>query len=198
MSKIQFLKAIHNFVASLTIWQRCCLRCQRYNFWKQFTTRMDELILDEELFTMSKIQFLKAIHNWWSTLPLLFLLFTMSKIQFLKAIHNKLARLISHNSVVYDVKDTIFESNSQHVIPDLRNNYSCLRCQRYNFWKQFTTIKSDYFHPIKLFTMSKIQFLKAIHNAFKLTMIVRIVVYDVKDTIFESNSQHKFTASLAC
>jgi len=37
--------------------------------------------------------------------------------------------------------------------------------------------------------MSKIQFLKAIHNLSILGNLIGGVVYDVKDTIFESNSQ---------
>jgi len=91
-------------------------------------------------------------------------LFTMSKIQFLKAIHNLIRKKMKTNWVVYDVKDTIFESNSQPA-----------------FDKPFQTFK--------LFTMSKIQFLKAIHNIVQVLERDVRVVYDVKDTIFESNSQ---------
>jgi len=166
MSKIQFLKAIHNnnrtwilnesvvYDVKDTIFEsnsqlkpyRCfdgygCLRCQRYNFWKQFTTHG-----------------LYLFNFWW--------LFTMSKIQFLKAIHN----LVNINGmcwvVVYDVKDTIFESNSQQVAVWSLHNLCCLRCQRYNFWKQFTTLNERNISVHALFTMSKIQFLKAIHNRF--------------------------------
>ena len=41
-----------------------------------------------------------------------------------------------------------------------------------------------------LFMMSKIQILKAIHNAYLATLDTFKAVYDVKDTNFESNSQH--------
>jgi len=118
-------------------------------------------------------------------------LFTMSKIQFLKAIHNRGLDTVRKVIVVYDVKDTIFESNSQRNLWWTEEWQCCLRCQRYNFWKQFTTVDWIRFEKWLLFTMSKIQFLKAIHNSFNLDRPERYVVYDVKDTIFESNSQPK-------
>ena len=37
------------------------------------------------------------------------------------------------NWVVYDVKDTIFESNSQQQSDLDPERIRCLRCQRYNF-----------------------------------------------------------------
>ena len=44
----------------------------------------------------------------------------------------------------------------------------------------------------KLFMMSKIQNLNGTHNLFWLPMIATLVVYDVKDTKFEWNSQLRF------
>ena len=41
-----------------------------------------------------------------------------------------------------------------------------------------------------LFMMSKIQNLNGTHNSFAFDVLFRIVVYDVKDTKFEWNSQH--------
>jgi len=38
----------------------------------------------------------------------------MSKIQILKAIHNSITSVVNICNAVYDVKDTNFESNSQH------------------------------------------------------------------------------------
>ena len=113
---------------------------------------------------MSKIQFLKAIHNDTKLDYNMPPLFTMSKIQFLKAIHNSITPTTVTVFVVYDVKDTIFESNSQQTEPPLQLHSGCLRCQRYNFWKQFTTLEKERRKLVLLFTMSKIQFLKAIHN----------------------------------
>ena len=59
---------------------------------------------------MSKIQFLKANHNNSVDVILFFVLFVMSKIQFLKANHNLSVLVHLAESVVCDVKDTIFES----------------------------------------------------------------------------------------
>ena len=92
------------------------------------------------------------------------MLFPMSKIQFLKAIHNTNINSPYYFRAVSDVKDTIFESNSQQWMIFLKTTKSCFRCQRYNFWKQFTTYVSIFPVAVKLFPMSKIQFLKAIHN----------------------------------
>jgi len=116
-----------------------CLRCQRYEFWKQFTTGMLGGFALGELFTMSKIRILKAIHNITS-IP------------------------ISVKYAVYDVKDTNFESNSQPYSRLYTEVARCLRCQRYEFWKQFTTANKKLNAAVTLFTMSKIRILKAIHN----------------------------------
>ena len=189
MSKIQILKAIHNLITSQTKPQFTvydvkdtnfesnsqprvlqsdieddCLRCQRYKFWKQFTTSFVFDAVAKRLFTMSKIQILKAIHNM-------------------------LCLIVCTVTTVYDVKDTNFESNSQPTGYFTITRRNCLRCQRYKFWKQFTTLPSRYLSssyclrcqrykfwkqfttkcvdmhsPLRLFTMSKIQILKAIHN----------------------------------
>ena len=164
MSKIQILKAIHN-EWTVSIWCtdavydvkdtnfesnsqprlfyhisiHCCLWCQRYKFWKQFTTFFRNLI-------------------YW------FLLFMMSKIQILKAIHNSITFCKFPTRAVYDVKDTNFESNSQQFVIKFIFTVGCLWCQRYKFWKQFTTKSTCRICYLQLFMMSKIQILKAIHN----------------------------------
>jgi len=142
---------------------------------------------------MSKIQILKAIHNDIGMseanlhavydvkdtnfesnsqprlrCPMLWrLLFMMSKIQILKAIHNSCTTKVIWDGAVYDVKDTNFESNSQHLHPVSVPEKRCLWCQRYKFWKQFTTEKYQSVNYSKLFMMSKIQILKAIHNCLQ-------------------------------
>jgi len=64
---------------------------------------------------MSKIQILKAIHNTVILSINIAKLFMMSKIQILKAIHNANSTIGTISLAVYDVKDTNFESNSQHI-----------------------------------------------------------------------------------
>ena len=54
---------------------------------------------------------------------------------------------------------------------------------------ELTTIRSSCFELGALFMMSKIQNLNGTHNIIKSYNIERTVVYDVKDTKFEWNSQ---------
>ena len=113
----------------------------------------------------------------------------MSKIQLLKAAHNCTHLLCYLCYAVCDVKDTTFESGSQHLpSPPLKGN-RCLRCQRYNFWKRLTTKRSAMLNLSKLFAMSKIQLLKAAHNHIHIPNNTLNAVCDVKDTTFESGSQ---------
>ena len=139
---------------------------------------------------MSKIQILKAIHNTGDMkgitrevvsdvkdtnfesysqrravrFPIVAVLFQMSKIQILKAIHNPNYSNYNYWIVVSDVKDTNFESYSQRQRVCLWKPRGCFRCQRYKFWKLFTTINTLSNACFPLFQMSKIQILKAIHN----------------------------------
>ena len=68
------------------------------------------------LFMMSKIQNLNGTHNfsWWHGGNRS--LFMMSKIQNLNGTHNHRIQSSFLWCVVYDVKDTKFEWNSQHTV----------------------------------------------------------------------------------
>ena len=88
----------------------------------------------------------------------------MSKIQNLNGTHNRISHAQQGVSVVYDVKDTKFEWNSQHGDYDM-------------VW------------AFELFMMSKIQNLNGTHNTTSARVVYHDVVYDVKDTKFEWNSQ---------
>ena len=50
----------------------------------------------------------------------------MSKIQNLNGTHNRIAQVVVNNSVVYDVKDTKFEWNSQQPAQDNLFRVCCL------------------------------------------------------------------------
>ena len=54
------------------------------------------------------------------------MLFMMSKIQNLNGTHNVLLRSVLIAMVVYDVKDTKFEWNSQLSASEDKRHYSCL------------------------------------------------------------------------
>ena len=79
---------------------------------------------------MSKIRFLKAIHNFTIALMISpYVVIGMSKIRFLKAIHNSGGGLQHAKDSCYRyVKDTILESNSQLLT--MRYD-STRRCYRY-------------------------------------------------------------------
>ena len=63
-SKIQNLKAIHNQIRNCVVKRRVVFGRQRYKIWKQFTTDSHNLIFRFGCFRTSKIQNLKAIHNY--------------------------------------------------------------------------------------------------------------------------------------
>ena len=160
MSKIQFLKANHNSICFGCFFYHVVYQCQRYNFWKQITTLT------------------ACFYSFWSCL-------SMSKIQFLKANHNHISIVLLINMLFINVKDTIFESKSQRSVNSQLTNTSCLsmskiqflkanhnaspfrqelwcvvyQCQRYNFWKQITTLNSVTFSSSCCLSMSKIQLL---------------------------------------
>ena len=142
-----------------------CLWCQRYKIWMELTT---------------------SLYNSF----LCYTLFMMSKIQNLNGTHNKHTASGGTNNVVYDVKDTKFEWNSQQVISAIAIATSCLWCQRYKIWMELTTKSLYTLRLWRLFMMSKIQNLNGTHNQNLFLYLPYFVVYDVKDTKFEWNSQH--------
>ena len=216
MSKIQNLNGTHNYFASnsLTIfvvydvkdtkfeWNSqplmsisnvvpSCLWCQRYKIWMELTTCFHNVIFFSLLFMMSKIQNLNGTHNPRLYEMHLLLLFMMSKIQNLNGTHNLRLWISSASSVVYDVKDTKFEWNSQPGTGALGMVPGCLWCQRYKIWMELTTEVTPSNSIKRLFMMSKIQNLNGTHNFLLWISSASSVVYDVKDTKFEWNSQPK-------
>ncbi len=142
MSKIQFLKANHNKPTAARLWWLVVYQCQRYNFWKQITTITDSVGNRQRLFINVKDTIFESksqpINPFTKIYPCCL---SMSKIQFLKANHNSTFQLLLEQLVVY-------------------------QCQRYNFWKQITTLL-----------------------AYRLKSYLLFI--NVKDTIFESKSQHE-------
>ena len=139
ITKIQKLSAIHNWSLScencisvvydykdtkivsnsqlcrlLNLNAFCCLWLQRYKNCQQFTT------------------FRFFGKNWNQ-------LFMITKIQKLSAIHNRLSPARCLRIVVYDYKDTKIVSNSQHKRRTKQIKKSCLWLQRYKNCQQFTT-----------------------------------------------------------
>ena len=94
----------------------------------------------------------------------------MSKIQNLNGTHNFLFLLYFLLEVVYDVKDTKFEWNSQLGVHHFFCEYVVYDVKDTKFEWNSQLLFCDYF--------------------------LLTVVYDVKDTKFEWNSQHPFDISI--
>ena len=117
----------------------CCYQSQNYKIWKQFTTVFYYQVVTFLLLSITKLQNLKAIHNFDDSNS-------------------------SNSPVVINHKTTKFESNSQHRTKIQQIYNSCYQSQNYKIWKQFTT--EHYFSEIdkQLLSITKLQNLKAIHN----------------------------------
>ena len=189
ITKLQNLKAIHNSSNSvlafllvvvnhkttkfesnsqlsryqLEVFYSCC-QSQNYKIWKQFTTDLAHLSPRRGLLSITKLQNLKAIHNRRSS-------------------------LLGKKAVVVNHKTTKFESNSQRtkILSPLPT--CCCQSQNYKIWKQFTTGHRLYLAIRLLLSITKLQNLKAIHNAPQYCTSHVHVVVNHKTTKFESNSQ---------
>ena len=84
---------------------------------------------------------------------------------------------------------TKFESNSQPNSTIASSLIGCYQSQHYKIWKQFTTCCMLRCVLILLLSITKLQNLKAIHNALWKPANVLHVVINHKITKFESNSQ---------
>ena len=118
------------------------------------------------------------------------------KLQNLKAIHNDIPHLLLALLVVINHKTTKFESNSQHYTEYSAYVEGCYQSQNYKIWKQFTTCWRKKTKNKKMLSITKLQNLKAIHNA---QWDVRHPYFDVinhKTTKFESNSQLHFVLKI--
>ena len=117
-----------------------CYQSQNYKIWKQFTTNL----------------FLPALFC-----PML----SITKLQNLKAIHNPKRQFIGNHTDVINHKTTKFESNSQRETSCVISMNSCYQSQNYKIWKQFTTSFALSMPLVMLLSITKLQNLKAIHNA---------------------------------
>ena len=164
ITKLQNLKAIHNTELTSKIQQKdvinhkttkfesnsqlvtaCdnrqqrCYQSQNYKFWKQFITPKASQIWAKLLLSITKLQILKAIHNylWCKNISIL---------------------------VVINHKTTKFESNSQLKLSASNIAISCYQSQNYKIWKQFTTRRTPIGSKLSMLSITKLQNLKAIHN----------------------------------
>ena len=126
------------------------------------------------------------------------MLLSITKLQNLKAIHNFSFANIMPCLVVINHKTTKFESNSQPWAGACKGAVCCYQSQNYKIWKQFTTqgVKSN--TPDMLLSITKLQNLKAIHNLCTSAHCSFVVVINHKTTKFESNSQRLWLTLRFC
>ena len=189
ITKLQNLKAIHNFVfvailleyvvinrktikfesnsqrpVRHTLWLLRCYQSQNYKIWKQFTTTAQDFSASSALLSITKLQNLKAIHN------------------------TSQEKLAAQTDVI-NHKTTKLESNSQHNKLVKNMTERCYQSQNYKIWKQFTTATSGLPRARAMLSIAKLQNLKAIHNRQISPTAQRHVVINHKTTKIESNSQ---------
>ena len=144
-----------------------CYQSQNYKIWKQFTTAKLNVTNTNMLLSITKLQNLKATHNYsYAGKP--------------------------QTKVVINHKTTKFESNSQRGLKCIYFCLSCYQSQNYKIWKQFTTGKEAFYIIFVLLLITKLQNLKAIHNRHQGSLYDLRVVINHKTTKFESNSQLTF------
>ena len=158
------MKAIHNYIFSGYFATYCCYQSQNYKIWKQFTTACSRRCNSALLLSITKLQNLKAIHNY-------------------------IGGIDKNTLVVINHKTTKFESNSQHIIGYPSFSCCCYQSQNYKIWKQFTTKRGAFIDDNQLLSITKLQNLKVIHNPYASQKSSKVVVINHKTTKFESNSQ---------
>ena len=145
-----------------------CYQSQNYKIWKQFTTCFHCCKIIRVMLSITKLQNLKAIHNY------------------IVLDAGKVVDVINH-------KTTKFESNSQHISTEATKMKRCYQSQNYKIWKQFTTDVLFWTFFKRLLSIIKLQNLKAIHNGFRFIIALALLLSITK---FESNSQQPFRSYL--
>ena len=185
-SKIQFFESKSQRVNSSSRFNVCCLSSQRYNFlkanhnlfvypdwppevvyqvkdtifWKQITTEILTVFYLFRCLSSQRYNFLKANHNSYRTLEYIYLVvYQVKDTIFWKQITTAIAVPQSPSVLFIKSKIQFFESKSQLLSTSSKTSFCCLSSQRYNF-------------------------LKANHNIPIEGTDCKIVVYQVKDTIF--------------
>ena len=141
-----------------------CYQSQNYKFWKQFITPKASQIWAKLLLSITKLQILKAIHNYlWC-----------KNISILVVINHKTTKFESNSQlyrehlllslVVINRKTTKFESKSQRATHTPARWPRCYQSQNCKIWKQFTTNVHFLSGGWTLLSITKLQNLKAIHN----------------------------------
>ena len=159
-SKIQFFESKSQHIGNETFKNCVVYQIKDTIFWKQITTPISRLHYRMELFIRSKIQFFESKSQ--QILPLEkygMCCLSDQRYNFLKANHNISTNVLLIFQVVYQIKDTIF-------------------------WKQITTTLFKFAWLLGCLSDQRYNFLKANHNPIDAECSLKLVVYQIKDTIF--------------
>ena len=159
-SKIQFFESKSQRINCNDIICKIVYQIKDTIFWKQITTQSAATHRQQTLFIRSKIQFFESKSQRSRQCDNLFEhCLSDQRYNFLKANHNIITILFYPVQIVYQIKDTIF-------------------------WKQITT-ETSYANLLeKLFIRSKIQFFESKSQRSLFFRYLRVIVYQIKDTIF--------------
>ena len=216
-SKIQNLKANHNNTPKNETAIAIAFTGQRYKIWKQITTpllrqraKMQLLLLVKDTkfesksqpslalnikirncFYWSKIQNLKANHNGMPVrLAMPSIAFTGQRYKIWKQITTILNQVVYNYKLLLLVKDTKFESKSQHNTKGLDGCFYCF------YWSKIQNLKANHnsldLRPTKIviaFTGQRYKIWKQITTFPFANQHDSALLLLVKDTKFESKSQ---------
>ena len=184
--RYNFLKANHNAYLPYPLYLLVVYQVKDTIFWKQITTMWGQRNCNNMLFIKSKIQFSES-KSQLPTRNIRFQLGCLSsqRYNFLKANHNLQVHQWQDLLVVYQVKDTIFWKQ----ITTLTGIINCLNKLFIKSKIQFSESKSQLFSTgipksPSCLSSQRYNFLKANHNPMSYFEFLKIVVYQVKDTIF--------------
>ena len=173
-TKIQKMKAIHNYDTYSYFLRAAVNYTQRYKKWKQFTTNIMYVEVIITLWTIhkdTKNESNSQLHRMLNLNSRRCELYT--KIQKMKAIHNR-SNLCHIYGMLWTIhKDTKNESNSQLPVLEYLVRRAVNYTQRYKKWKQFTTRLSSIIKSLLLWAIHKdtknesnSQQLPVIHRAY--------------------------------
>ena len=185
-SKIQFFESKSQLTCTVSGISPVVYQIKDTIFWKQITTHKKEVDNRLELFIRSKIQFfesksqLKTMWGYGNGSCL-----SDQRYNFLKANHNCHFDFDFLPLVVYQIKDTIFWKQITTILEKYRKKYMLFIRSKIQFFES----KSQQLHehdPPACCCLSdqRYNFLKANHNCQNMHPNFRLVVYQIKDTIF--------------
>ena len=170
-SKIQNLKANHNFRWVTICHRKIAFTGQRYKIWKQITTKLQKFKWLHNCFYWSKIQNLKANHNFDFNVHYRELIaFTGQRYKIWKQITTFRTKYYLPRELLLLVKDTKFESKSQRGTTLWTGHVDCF------YWSKIQNLKTNHNHNLTRMKMNKIAFIGQRYKIWKqITTVSRYI-----------------------